>query len=253
MAPVTPRFSHANLVAQHGTIVSASSSQSALPPSFVRTPLRSQVWRSAIGQASAWLLADLVEAGEVGFACILDHNLSPAGTATLEANDTDEWSGPPFSCPLVGDDEKRLVFFEPASYRYWRVVLSDPANADGFLEVGVLWLGTYFEPSRSHQHGYRETTRPLTVRAEAEEGAGFWDLRPRARGWELSFGGLRPADKAAFDALHDATELFLALDPLNAPTRTLYGHLTDPIDFQMRVGDGGERWQATLSFEEALG
>jgi hypothetical protein len=77
---------------------------------------------------------------------ILNHNLTSTATITLQGNDTDAWGAPSFSQSVTWHADKCYLNFDEATYNFWRVVITDDdTGADGYIEIGLLWLGTYLQ------------------------------------------------------------------------------------------------------------
>ena len=77
---------------------------------------------------------------------ILNHNLTSTAVITLEGNDTDAWGAPSFQETVNYDSDKCYLNFNEATYNYWRLVITDDdTNADGYIEIGLLFLSTYLQ------------------------------------------------------------------------------------------------------------
>ena len=50
------------------------------------------------------------------------------------------------------NDQYGVVFAADETYDDWRIWVEDPGNSDGFIELGVIWLGIYFEPEIGTSH-----------------------------------------------------------------------------------------------------
>ena len=85
---------------------------------------------------------DLGSAHSCSIVAIAGHNFTSGVTATLYANSTDTWPGTTIGSVAYNSDIM-LLFFSPSSYRYWRLVISDAANPDGYLSIGRIWIGDY--------------------------------------------------------------------------------------------------------------
>ncbi len=57
-------------------------------------------------------------------------------------------------------DPVRIIYFEPPAdedqitARYWRLLLIDPGNPDGYLQIGRIFLGLYDEYARNVGYGW---------------------------------------------------------------------------------------------------
>lgn len=79
-------------------------------------------------------------------ACVLfGHNLTDDATVTLQAHTSDSWGAPSYSQALSVSADMPVTQYLDEEYCYWRMVISDAANPDGYVEIGNLYLGTYME------------------------------------------------------------------------------------------------------------
>jgi len=205
-----------------------------------------------------FLLFDQGSALATTFAALLDHNMGTTGTVTLQGSTTNSWAAPTFTQVLAGDAIVRCAYFASQSQQWRRIIVDDISNVAGVTYAGVAFLGTYFEPGRSHAQGYQITRKDYSAIAYADHGALFRDKRQRARGWTLSFPRLSSADKDALEALADAVGVggtfFMALDPQNVPADTRYICLMAEITHQQSPGDGAtfDRFTPSIQVLEAL-
>lgn len=221
----------------------------------------SYVGDAASYQGREWLTVDLGTAREATFAVVLDHNLTDAGTVTLQLNDTDAWTSPFFSEVLAGDGARRVAWFEPQTYQHARFVFDDVSNPDGYIKAGIVWLSTYFEPTRGVDIEFLDGREELGGYAQADRGAHFRDIRPRRIRIEARFSLLEQPDRDAFDDMAAVVgiggNLFFGLDVNINPSEVLYGFFEDALSGEYRRirarDDAGDRWGIPFRFKEALG
>jgi hypothetical protein len=163
---------------------------------------RDSYWETG-GCADENITADCGEAVQITALVLADHNLTDAATVTLMANPTDEWGAPAWQQPL-SITKPHLVAWLNQTYQFWRLALADAANPDGVIRASMLYLGTYFEPSRTYllQHGEtvnatRRTNTAYGGKITGSSGALSNDLA-------LPFVGLSDADKIGFKEWHRA-------------------------------------------------
>lgn len=148
--------------------------------------------------------------------------ISPNAVIRLQGNETDAWSSPSFNVVLPYDDEVIARFngeglFDEA-LRYGRLQVIDPSNSNGYVEIGSLFFGIYFEPERgaavfplSGQPIDRSTT------TFSEGGQTFADRRQKTEQFQLAWQHLTFAEKDELDAVFDlfgtSDPLFAVLDP----------------------------------------
>lgn len=72
---------------------------------------------------------------------IANHNISIGyDILKIQGNDTDVWTSPSFSFDLTYGDIIDGVFPEE-TYKYWRVQIIDSLNANGYIQMGRVWIG----------------------------------------------------------------------------------------------------------------
>ena len=135
-----------------------------------------------------------------------DGNFIASTIITVEANATDAWGAPTFSTTLtldtaVNDFVKALAFIDTTTLRYWRIVINDAGNPDGFTEMGVPYVGDYQEPSNGYAAAFTDDRIELTGVAFAEEGANFQHVRNTAFRNSLNWLGIPTAEKPKFDEM----------------------------------------------------
>jgi len=160
-----------------------------------------------------------------------DGNFISTTTITVEANATDVWTAPTFSTTLTldtldNDFVKAISFITLTTLRFWRIVIDDARNPDGFTEMGVPYVGDYQEPSNGFAAAFTQDRIELTSNAFAEEGANFQHVRNTAFRYPLNWLGELDADKTKFDEFAKLVKVgrpfFVALEPLVDIQNTKY-------------------------------
>lgn len=76
---------------------------------------------------------------------ILNHNLTTSAEIKLEGSASTSFTNA-FSVTIKPNDTKNLIWVAPTlplqSYRYWRLSISNPNNADGYVEIGSILFGS---------------------------------------------------------------------------------------------------------------
>ncbi len=251
---MTVRFCYENVADE--AELTASSETSSLPASNVQDPRPTRVWRTS-GAASESLVLDLGTARSVSMAALLEHNLTAEATVTLQANSSDSWGSPPLEESLGWHSGLIVEFFEAAEYRYWRLVIADGGNADGYVQIGRVWLGGYFQPARDFSKDFTvRRVDPSTV-VYSDSGSKSVGERTPYRVVELNFPSTE--EKAEFEQVVEAAgvggDLIAALDPGNEVWSdgqhdyTLYCHLESAPDWSHRIND---RWSLRLRLRETV-
>ena len=123
-----------------------------------------------------------------------------------KATQTASWSSPPVNEAITRQANNLIYYLTTASrtYRYWRIVLTDSGNPDGYLWASELFLGGYIGLSENFDRGWGRTRRAelfgpsSTLRAPR----GIWATAERI---DLQYLLMTAADQAAIAVLWDAT------------------------------------------------
>lgn len=143
-----------NRILQPETVLTSNVAMS-LPLSNLKTPQR---WRVAQFSAvsNVQLLVDLGSAQFVSMVAWAGTNLSNGASVAVLRNSVNNFA----SATLVQDvtvvrpvtvsgglgiDWVNFALFDPLSFRYWWIVINDGSNAAGYVRMGVLGLGQFFE------------------------------------------------------------------------------------------------------------
>lgn len=130
--------------------------------------------------------------------------ISPTATITLEGNGTDTWAAPSYSQALTYNDNAIVQMsstgLHSAGLRYWRLKIVDTANSNGYVEIGSVYLGTYYSPDRGSVQFpliTRNYDRSTTVFSES--GQPYSDRREIGTNFDLNWFGLKYTDVEQFD------------------------------------------------------
>jgi hypothetical protein len=142
------RLMNYNYCTQDATVITASSEDSNFPAANLKHAFRSKRWRST-GVSSENVVFDLITTEAINSVVILwskedGIQLTDSAVVKIQANATNSWTSPAVNVTLTIDNNYLVAshfFTSDQSYRYWRVLVQDPGNADGFVELGVVWLG----------------------------------------------------------------------------------------------------------------
>jgi hypothetical protein len=203
----------------------------------------SQVAGLASYHSREFILFDFGSAQAVTLGIAHKHNLGATGTITLYGKTaSNPWVTPGTTQVLTGDDltNKRILFFGSQSFRYWALVFEDVQNTAGYNELGVPFIGTYWEPGRGYQIGATRQAEALTQFARADQGAMFILARAAPKMHSVRWQGLSRTDRDLYQAIEDAHQhVFLARDPQNYPgTETVYGVISTNAQITEMAGPG---------------
>lgn len=214
-------------------------------------------------QSRHWLDLDAGSALSAGFFALLNNNVSGSGTATVYGHTSAVNGLAPITYSvthaLSGTTDLICAWASPQeTYRYWRIVISDVTNPLGYAEVGIAYVGPYWQPGRSIAQGYKERSDDRSEVMISDTGGIFVNRRPVAKVRTVRFSRLSRADRDTLASFAESPGigscLFVGLDPPNyAASETLYGAIVNVIEQTQSVGDGTppDRYTVDLQLREA--
>jgi hypothetical protein len=203
---------------------------------------------------------DVGSAQAVTALVIADHNLSTAAVVKLEGNSSNAWTTPAYSLTLT--NASPYVSYLTQTYRYWRLTFNDLTNADGWVSLGKLYLGTYREVASGELWGattwgserIRERTRVRTV---SEAGRSRRRVYSANESFALQYTTLSDTELATLQAVFDATynlttgqDLSIFVHYWNDEEETCFLCECLSDDFKTRYQRG--RKEVTLSWREEV-
>ena len=116
-------------------------------PFNLNTDITEQYWRTATGVTASITLdcdTEIAQGVFLDTLSVQNHNLSKAATVSLIGSNTDDFSVVGTIFPIQVTDDN-LYYIAPtlpiAGYRYWRFVIDDSTNPDGFIRFGTIIFG----------------------------------------------------------------------------------------------------------------
>lgn len=118
--------------------------------------------------------------------------ISQGATVKIQGNNTDNWTAPTYDQSLTWDDELMIkissVDFNSSPLRYWRIYIVDPSNSQGFIELGTVFIGNYFEATRGAVvYPLTQVREDNSERYQSENGTRFHEIRPISQTYEASW------------------------------------------------------------------
>lgn len=116
-------------------------------PYNLNTDIVEQVWRSNNVTSGVQLVCDteVAQGVFVDTLAILNHNLTTSASVLWQASDDAGFSSTPFVqlLSMTRDNAYWIAESAPLSaYRYHRFLISDPTNANSYLEIGTIVFGS---------------------------------------------------------------------------------------------------------------
>lgn len=182
-----------NLCGGTAVTIAVNSAAISLPGNNALNPNRRKTWRTAIGTTTGTAVIDMGAAKDWNVLAIVSGNIGTAGTVTIQGGTADSWVAPAYNSGALAaydDDYTGVMLFwlgSTKTLRYCRVILDDPGNADNYLDVGVLWLGTYTAMERNFSYGWEIEPVSLSNTAYAVDGTPYTDEMDEYRRFQLDF------------------------------------------------------------------
>lgn len=183
--------------------------------------------------------------------------ISETATIKLQGNHTDTWSSPVYDQTLSYHSDAIAVFsttgLHTEALRYWRLVIQDPGNLNGYIEISNLYLGDAITTTRGAvQFPLRESVIDLSQTAYSQSGVSFSDENEMTS--EISFGWnfltVTEAEvlKTMIKEVGTSKPFFVCLDPeenfsSNLETQVRFVKFTGKVNIDLtRVGIFSSDW-----------
>lgn len=135
--------------------------------------------------------------------------ISPNATIKIQGNETNDWTSPSADITVNYDPETLCAvnadgLWPTGGLRYARLQIIDKDNPVGFVEVGALFLGTYFEGTRGKvQFPLRADKVDRSRTVTSEGGQTYSDIRQKTERFSIEWFGLTVAEKEEIDLIFD--------------------------------------------------
>lgn len=222
-----------------------------------------KVWEVAYTSAQE-IRFDLGAATAITCLGIFGHNLGAAATITIAANTTDSFGTPPYAVTMTATQAiatdadgavlPRYVFFLNQTYRWWKLVFSDPTvGAAKNMRIGRIKAGSYYELTRNMNDGF--SIQHVDPSEGKPAGGMFTPFRERAHyrrcsvDFDLVDNAQRRKIEAVFSRVGNHKPLMVCVEPDTYPSeQSMFCRLTTPLSTVYDVVNVYS--QGTLVFEE---
>ena len=215
--------------------ITASSEVTTLPAANVVHKLAGRVWRTS-GASFEWIKFDLGNAKQIKEVAIVNHNLTSGATITLEANSLDAWTSPPFSIAIPW--RQTMVIFLDQTYQWWRITFADTENPDGYIEVGRICAGVYYEPGRNIINDYHKIYVDPSTSFETPGWQRYYQLKRLYWQYKVAFRDLEEPEQdnllTMYKAIRNTEPVIVSIDP-DKPEDTIYAELKTPLAYAVRL------------------
>jgi hypothetical protein len=233
-------FLYNNLISS--ATLTASSSATGFPVANLKNPFRTKVWRTAGGTAgTANLVVNHGSAKAVNCIALAGYNWAAApGTLDIEFHASDAWGAPSAHEHITwaanptaqGNHGVIVMKFDSKSYQYNRLnVVYSPSATPTDWNLGVLFLGTYFEPTYSFKPDWTLDINDESIGSKTIGGQDHFDQVGKFRSMDVGFSIVSQAQWESFQAMIHSVgrskDLFIAFDYDDDPDEmTVYGKFT---------------------------
>lgn len=239
-----------NYVFQSNVTLTPSTEDTFFPASNLANFGRTKVWRTT-SVTSQSLVIDLKTTESIDTFIMLFHpldgsSLSEGATVTLQGNATDEWSSPAYSgTPTLDEDFEIYSLFLSAAqtYRYWRLVITDPSNDLGYIEVGKIILTKATQLSQCPEIGFSYKNDDLSKQSRNDFNQVYVDVKPNVRTFEFNYAVLSMDDfetlQTIYDRVGSSVPICMSLDTqeslFDKDRFIIYGHMDGTLNSKHHV------------------
>ena len=226
------RILHTNVVDAASNLISTPVCVSAMPISNIKLPERGKFAR--IVGATSWTVTGEVMGAIAGFS-IVGHNFTGGATVRLRlysdiamtvvvydstalAVGTPQTWGNPAASPngglawgvlpwmdtglLPGTPEYFTIWFASVgNAAAFKLEVVDAGNADGFLQMGRIYMGSYWSPLVNVAYGLKKAWKEASVLARTDGGSLRTEGYLPYRFFSANFAYMAESDRGAFDTL----------------------------------------------------
>jgi len=222
-----------------------------LPLTNLQTDALASVARSTTDStADATINVDYGAAQAISVVALVRHNIQSAGTWRVRGSAASDMSAPVYdsgtvavwpeqwatgvlpaghpnaatrlltNAQIAALDPPRdaVLVFTEATARYWRIEITDTGNTDTYIEIGRLVMAPRFQPTFNFAPGSEFGFVDGTTVGRSLSQVRFYDTRPKARMWSLSFTNLPDSETVTvlrdmIEELGQAGQLYVAGEP----------------------------------------
>lgn len=149
--------------------------------------------------------------------------ITPSATIKLQANETRVWDTGVVNTEIDLDYDSTAISsinedgLATEALRYWRLLIEDFSNPEGYVEIGALYLGNFFEGTRGKvQFPFEAEYLDNSRTSFSEGGQTFSDIREKSESFSIEWFGLTITEKENIDDLWDSlglsTPFFMQFD-----------------------------------------
>jgi len=159
-------------------------------------------WRST-GVSSENLQLDLGSAQSIDILGLLNHNLTSSATITINGGSSANPNGAQYTTTITYREFDAFKLLSSAqSWRYWKVIIADSTNTDGYIRIGFVMLGLATELAFHWQHGATAEDQFSTLFRRSPGGAIYAEPVYDCLKFSWEFGPITVAEMATLRTLY---------------------------------------------------
>ena len=257
-------FASRGLTGDNWTATSTQSSTSnAFHVKNLNTDIVEQVWRST-SLVTQTLVCDTQDTAGVyvDTLAILNHNLTQGATVIFQGSNDSNFASVGVS-EVLENNVKNTYWISPSiplnAYRYWRFEISDPANQDGYIEIGSIVFGaaSIFSSDENFTDEVSFGFKQFEDKIFTEGHTNVSNDRGQKKFIELSFDKLK-ADGANFKSLRRAylqygtlLKVLYVPIPKDPATFSVFAKMSE-VPQESHIYTGGHYVSVDISLDESL-
>jgi hypothetical protein len=187
-------------------------------PENVQDIRLSRTFRTAV-LTDAWIKIDTISGIDASVAVIAGHNFTNAATIKIQGNDTDVWTSPTVDETMTWNADSIVHFFTEDNLRFWRFIVTDAANPDTYIEMGRLFLGTFYQVDEKPQRDFAEEIIDESRSGFSITGQAYVDIGIQRKEFSISMGTMQEATRqnilAVYASVGTHTPIFVIIDEDN--------------------------------------
>lgn len=232
-----------------GTLT-ASSENANFPASRTRHRWHTRTWRTEDTYITdQWLKLNRGSSSPAITAAAIRFNNFTGETISIQGHASDSWGSPTYNQAWTVNNKIMVHFLiSSQALQWWRFLMTNTVVS--YVEVGWVFLGTYFEPARNFNYGVAHNPEDPSLIQYSEGGQISTIQRPKYFGKDYTFSHFKQTEKEEFDVVFDAVGyskgFIFVEDPDDAYNTSYYVRFTK-FEWKFVVYDN---WSLTLGVEE---
>ena len=163
----------------------------------------------SVGCGEVTVLHTFTTATDVDYVFIIGHNITASATVTIQGNDTNVWTAPAVEeTMLIVGDGLYYEFSTTESYQYWRIVVNDATNPDGYVEISTTYLGGFLELAKM-EPGVKLPQKTNAIVTETEGMQVFGSIKKKYIEARVSFPLIDDDTKTLVEAFFNSNDIVI--------------------------------------------